>query len=1066
MKKLFLILFLTACVFQCFAQTIQLWDGETNAIGTCTFYNGTADNSTPYNGQWAFKANMNQWQPATINLKCQDTWRKDLSNYSEIRFYIKSDSPGAKLKFGLTGWPFASQMVEIGPYVENGPIDNQYKLVKIPLAVLKTADYQLQTVEYIRFETSEPNLVFYADVFQAVDLSPAKVDSVEWLSNQAVRLNISESYEMSEVLNLNNYFLISEEDTDFSAGLAPEKIGRHFFVNKFKLESTNPVVKNELFLVFNKKLKNGKFYTLTVKNVKDRCGNNFVVPQSFSFIYNDQQLIKSSVKVNQVGYFSGSEKYAYIGNYLGDAGHMPLFPLTFEIRNAENNQMVYSGIPDFRGNDPVLSGEQIFECDFTNLSTSGTYYVYVPGIGRSFNFDISNKVMDKAYFTAARGLFYQRCGTELQPPYADAKWSHAACHLNDGYPHTSWLNSSLYNGESMNEQVKMPFGWHDAGDYGKYATPGISALYYLLSVYQFFPEKFGDGELNLPESSNGIPDILDEAHHELKWLLNMQAADGGVYERVTTLQWPTSMPENDLASRYISEKTTNTTGQFAAIMAMAYRLYKPFWPGFAKYCLERAKLAMTFLGNHPSVKPEGGYLTENTGMGGGAYPDPEGDLDERAWAAAELYKATGELSYRNMFDTYWAAHTPLFGWNPFQHHQIPASIAYATTPFPVDENKVTTIKQGILNYADNTLIPRINANFYRSACRTDVVAFLGFGAYGQSSHYSWDLMMAYYFSGLDKYRKYALLSLDVQLGNNPQNMSYITGIGSKYPKDPLHHPSRHDGVEEPVPGIPVYGPSAHISMSNPYNAAVQSTNNLYPAGQTENDPYPVLRRFYDISSNSAMSEFNVIDMTLTTAALGFFKSPPVTSKVLAKPIIQLQYFKAEKQQSKVLLTWETAYEQQITNYTIDRAADGLNYQEIGKLNSLGNSDTAQVYQFLDGFPITPVSYYRLRISDIHGNSIYSDTLKISFTAKRQLVIYPNPVADKISVSITGSSSDPAILWNALISNFEGRVVWKAKGNLDTINIEINKSVNHLNPGVYVLQLRRPEEELEAKFIKK
>ena len=73
MKKLFLILFLTACVFQCFAQTIQLWDGETNAIGTCTFYNGTADNSTPYNGQWAFKANMNQWQPATINLKCQNT---------------------------------------------------------------------------------------------------------------------------------------------------------------------------------------------------------------------------------------------------------------------------------------------------------------------------------------------------------------------------------------------------------------------------------------------------------------------------------------------------------------------------------------------------------------------------------------------------------------------------------------------------------------------------------------------------------------------------------------------------------------------------------------------------------------------------------------------------------------------------------------------------------------------------------------------------------------------------------------------------------------------------------
>ncbi len=1068
MKNIINLTLLFLCTLCAKSQNLPLWNGETPNIANCIFNNGTADNSGPYAGQWAFKGTINNWKPGIINLKCQDKWRVDLSAHNEIRFYLKSELVGANLKIGLTGWPHSSQMVDVAPYVENGPADAQYKLVKIPTQLLKTAEYQLHSVENIRFETTSDNLFnFYVDELIAFDTEANKVDSINLLSNQVIKLNISGRYDMNDVLQVFNYNITSTDDPEFSFPQFPGKIGRHFFVRDFPDYSTNPMLKNEIFLVLSKKLKNNKNYTITINNVKDPAGNSFNAPQKIAFQFNDLQLINHSVKVNQVGYFNWAPKYAYIGNYLGDAGEMPVSAPNFQLKKSDTDEVVLSSTPDFRGSDPKLSGELIFDCDFSSFYTPGKYYVYVPGIGRSYDFEISDRVLDAAYYTTARGLFYQRCGTTLKEPFADPKWSHGECHLNDGYSHDSWLKSSLYNGEPIHQYIPMPMGWHDAGDYGKYATPGLSALYYLLTIYQFYPEKFADGELNLPESGNGIPDILDEAKHELNWLLKMQAADGGVYERITTINWPNTMPDDDLGMRYISEKTTNTTGQFAAIMAMANRIFKPFLPNFADQCLNQAKQAMNFLLAHPDAAPAGGYDPGPAGMGGGDYPDPEGDQDERAWAAAELYKSTGDLNFRNLFDDYWSKHPPFWGWNPFQHHQIAASLAYATTNYPVDENKVTSIKQAIVNYAENTLSPRIESNYYRSACRLDVLVFLGWGAYGQSSRYSWDLIMAYYLTGLEKYKKNALLSLDVQLGNNPQNMTYVTGLGSKYPMDPLHHPSRHDGSQEPVPGIPIYGPSAHLNMSNPYDFAVQSTANLYPAGEDITDPYPALRRFYGISSNVGMSEFNVIDMAITSSVIGFFKTEPLKGNISQSPLYKLNYFKAINQLNKIVLKWETAMEQQINYFSLEKSYDGNTYQEILKINSKGNSDVPQQYEGMDPNTLANTNYYRLKIVDQQGNSIYSQVIIVELSDKsnRKLKLYPNPASDQIHFTIL-DDNNVQIYWNMIISDFDGKVVLKGTGEIASLSELLNKHLSNLKPGVYVIKLNNGSEELSTKFVRK
>lgn len=1070
MKTLFETIVCNLCLgmaaITCEAQNLQLWNGEYPTVIDCNFSNGQADNSSPNSGLWAFKGSINQWKSATINLKCQNNWRVDLSKYSEIQFYIKSETPGIVLKFGLSGWPYTSNMVDIAPYIQNGPINNAYKLVKIPLEALKTVEYKLNSVEHLRFETTGTDLqVIYADDFMAIDLSPNEVDSINFLNDQVVKLNVKDLFIMEDVQQNTNYQIISTNDTDFLQGQNPSKIGRHFFVKEFPENSTNPITKNELFLQFDQKLKNGYEYQLVIKNIKDLSGNDFSQAKTIDFTFNDQQLINHSVKVNQVGYFTWGPKYGYVGNYLGDAGPMIITPTQFKILHAKTNETVLTGIPKFKGNDPVRSGEIVFECDFSTFNTPGKYYLYVPGIGRSFNFEVSENVLNSTYYTCARGLFYQRCGIDLVPPYADARWSHPACHQNDGISHSSWFNSPLYNGEAINAYIPAKLGWHDAGDYGKYTVSGCSAVYYLLNIFDLFPEKFGDKELDIPESGNGVPDILDQAKYEVSWLMNMQAADGGVFERITTVNWPTTMPQNDFATRYISEKTTPATAQFAAVMAMSYRLFLAYWPDLANQCLSKSKLALNFLLAHPDVLPAGGYYGGNVGIGGGNYSSVGSDIDERAWATAELYKSTGDPYYHQLFDSYWSPNPPNWGWNPFLDHQINASITYATTTkYPTDPTKINSIKSVILGSATNKWIDRLSVSDYRSACGLDV----GLGSYGQSSRYSWDLIMAYALSGDEKYRKYALLSLDVQLGNNPQNKSYITGVGSNYPMHPLHHPSLHDGEIEPVPGIPVFGPCSHLGWSNPFNIIVQDPKYLYPSGEKTESPYPILRRYYDIPSNPAMSEFNVIDEAITSSVLGFFKSPaPQTT--IEEPITKLDYFLGKSIDDYVLLKWEMASEFQVLSYQVERSLNGVDFTHFMSLNSWGDSTSPQHYVTTDKNPTAKLIYYRLRVNQQDGSHFYSTIISINRldNNKIHLKLYPNPVTDKLHIEFSNPSTQNLMVkWNVMISDVHGKMVFEDFNSINSINEAVNKLVDKLPPDIYIIEFRNQDETIREKFIKK
>ena len=108
------------------------------------------------------------------------------------------------------------------------------------------------------------------------------------------------------------------------------------------------------------------------------------MPQQLTINYNDEIEITGTVKANHIGYQPDAPKYGYVGNYLGSSGALILTVDSFEIRDSLTHAKVFGGVPNYRGPDYRLSGEDIYDCDFSALTTEGNYYLYVPGAGRSY----------------------------------------------------------------------------------------------------------------------------------------------------------------------------------------------------------------------------------------------------------------------------------------------------------------------------------------------------------------------------------------------------------------------------------------------------------------------------------------------------------------------------------------------------------------------------------------------------------------------------------------------------------------------------------------------------------
>ena len=152
----------------------------------------------------------------------------------------------------------------------------------------------------------------------------------------------------------------------------------------------------------------------------------------------------------------------------------------------------------------------------------------------------------------------------------------------------------------------------------------------MLLALELYADSFGD-DMGIPESGNGIPDILDEVRYEIEWLLKMQdPATGAVYEGVTVYEQgggkgPVS---------YVEPGEIESTKAFAAVLAKFSYLYQNYEKDYAQECLKASDRAWKY------VELNKGEETED--------PDPW-----KLAAAAELYRASGLYSCHRYIKDYF-----------------------------------------------------------------------------------------------------------------------------------------------------------------------------------------------------------------------------------------------------------------------------------------------------------------------------------------------------------------------------------------------------------------------------
>lgn len=494
-----------------------------------------------------------------------------------------------------------------------------------------------------------------------------------------------------------------------------------------------------------------------------------------------------SIFINQAGYISGQLKIAYF-NQQADS---------FFVVDKGNNQIVFRGSPSLHSAKDPSTGMTIYTGDFSPLTKDGIYQIKTSSMDTSFDFSISQDVFNEVYNKSLKGFYYQRCGTALLAAEAGI-YARPACHLNDGVFHSTAGESG-----SMNTTG----GWHDAGDFGKYVVNAGITAGTLLMAYEQFPENFKSDNLDIPESGNSIPDILDEVKYELDWLLKMQdTSDGGVYFKVTPQNFAGFiMPNTDNSIRYIYQKSSTAAADFAAVMSIAARIYIQFDSTFSSICLASAEKAWRYLQDNPSIVPPGGFHNPS-GTYTGEYGDGN-DSDERLWAAAELYITTGDSIYQKYFLNEYQSVGLIYyamGWGSVG---ALAEVEYILSRQPdVNSSAVNNIKTSLINYC-NQLYKTSNADGFNSSLKTTDYYW---GSNSVALNNAVLLIIGYQLTKNKDYYNTALGQLNYILGSNCNNICYVTGIGEHYPMHIHHRPSASDGIIEPYPGLMAGGPNHNI----------------------------------------------------------------------------------------------------------------------------------------------------------------------------------------------------------------------------------------------------------------
>lgn len=663
-----------------------------------------------------------------------------------------------------------------------------------------------------------------------------------------------------------HYTLSSPDDASYSEGVAPNLVYRKTKGTEFVRDvpwnnakgAFDPTGKpwaaeHWVYLVLEQPLQPGASYTLSTGDLAEN-GNDW------PFTFDVKTLRSEAVHVNTIGYLPDAPKYGYVYHWMGDGGGLDLSgyegnPFSvYEVSDLDNP--VKTGTLEARklatnaetarlGDTPNQNflGAMVYDCDFSDVTATGEYILVVEGIGRSFPFAISPEALKGAAYTFGRGLYYQRSGIRLAPPYTDNDYirpvnqnpmvtsddgtDFSGLLLYSDFPFTSWAAES---GGNTTDEIKAAAagnflevaGWyHDAGDWDAYHThQKIPAQ--LMLTYEYAPERFADDELNIPESGNGIPDIIDEASWLVKFnyrlrkeLMDKGYSDGGVG-----------------GARICPDVYSAEDGNAQAD--------KPSWQDHRRYVATQADAFMTYY--YAGQAAQLAYILKGLGKDPTAFPVEMLDAvafadmsyDEvnwiaeaeaaYAWAINPEHQPASNNNYRDslaVYQLYAAANLFRLTGNP----------AYQEAARPVLEHLVNTTqfsdvaKLGLYSYMathhiqtdrllQNNLEATVINNGHWSAVNAAVRRGLRWGGtwdmpmlVGQgTTPWMLEAIIAYELTGDEVYRNVIHQTVDYFLGGNPMHTTWASGLGPRPVESGFHLDSRYNNDWVVYPGHIPYGP--------------------------------------------------------------------------------------------------------------------------------------------------------------------------------------------------------------------------------------------------------------------
>lgn len=492
-----------------------------------------------------------------------------------------------------------------------------------------------------------------------------------------------------------------------------------------------------------------------------------------------------AIKVNQIGYKTEETKKVVI------TSDKPVSE--FNVCKTSDDSVVFTGKFGSDAMESPSGDGNAYTGDFTEFKEPGEYYIKAEGFDNSYPFTIADDVYEDATAASVKMLYLQRCGCETTSELA-GDFAHGVCHNTD---------ARIYGTEDF---IEVSGGWHDAGDYGRYIVAGAKTVEDLLLSYEESEGARGD-DYGIPESGNGIPDILDEAKYELDFMLKMQNEEGGVYHKVTCAVFPENSvkPDEETEELIVCPVSATATGAFAAVTAKASIIYKDIDAEFAKNCLEASKKAYTYFFEHQYDNRNGFVNPEDIATG--EYPDTK-NTDEGIWAAVELYIATNDSVYAEKIKE--LSTSPFktgLGWADVGTY---AMYEYLKSDCAKDEEVNESFKNSIIEMAGKSL-EKSKEDPFASSLRS-----YPWGSNMSIANAGMLYKMAYDITGDEEYLNYSKAQLDYLFGINPMGYCYLTGYGTLKPEHVHHRPSAAAG--KTMPGMLVGGPNS--APSDPYGATV------------------------------------------------------------------------------------------------------------------------------------------------------------------------------------------------------------------------------------------------------